>query len=185
MIISWQDASSEIKEDWLRLQKEIRYSSDKLKENYIGLEPESFLYFNLIVSETSEIKAFAGVAQKDIWQGFNRICTRLFIRPKFRKMESQGSALDQYTNITSYTTALIDYQLNKFKEKDLFISRECTFRSFAKFLRTFDLNRRMTLLDGFYKVCGLESTNPKCVQKICVSNNSFPHINRLDYLKYE
>lgn len=184
MIISWHDITKELKSDWGSLQKEIRYSNDKLKKNYLNLDPMSFVDFHLVVSDQNEIEAFAGVQQKEIWNGFKRIGTRLYIRPKFRKTAIQGSALDQFTKNTSYTSALLHHQLNQYKKDLIFLSRECTFRSFKRFMKIFDLSDNFVLLNGFYRVCGLESTNPACIQKISVNKASLQELNRVEYLRY-
>jgi len=186
MILSWQtDINSKLKKDWKKLQDEILHSKDKLKENYIALNPNDFVDFTLVVSENHEIEAFAAVQEKKIWNGFKRIATRLYIRPKFRKTVQEGSALDQYTRKTSYTALLINYQYQKFKNDPIFISRECTYKSFERFIKIFDLHNKFQVMDGRYQVCGIDSKNPKCIQKICVSNNSLKHINKISQLRYD
>lgn len=186
MILSWhKDANSQIKKEWKLLQKEIEFTNDKLRDNYIGIDPNSFLDFNIVLSDNNEIEAFAAVQDKECWNGFKRIATRLYIRPRFRKSVQEGSSLNQYTKKTSYTALLIDYQYNNYSNDCIFLSRECTFRSFERFIERFDLKNKFIVADGLYRVCGIDSVNPKCIQKIAVTRNSMSHLNKLDHLIYE
>lgn len=185
MIISWDDANPAVKKDWDILQNEILYSNDKLKHNYIAINPHDFYDFNLVVTSYNEIEAFAGVAEKPFWNGFKRIASRLYIRPKYRKQSEKGSALDQYTKDTSYTAILLDYQLSKFTDDLTFISRECTFRSFSKFIQKLNLSERLNVIDSLFKVCGPENLDKSCIQRIATPVKHLDYIGNLDHLKHE
>jgi hypothetical protein len=162
---------------WKNVIKRISKSSDKLKNNYINLNPKDFPCFTAII-ENNEIVCFSAL-QIDLkkWgQNIARCSTRMWIAPEKRfngmtKFSSGSKFLNSY-----YCLPL---QIQKSKDlgiKCLFMSREENPKAFGKWAQLVNNNCRTNFifLEDRYNVCGNLNPIPvSCKQYICldISNN--------------
>jgi len=157
---------------WLETVKLISLSKDKLKDNYLNLNPKSFLCFTALIEDRRIICFSALQSNSDRWgRDIVRCSTRMWIHPDFR-----FSGLTRFTQGRKFLNSyyLIPEQLKKAKilgYKCVFMSREENPLAFLKWsdLVTRNTGNQFINLSGRYNVCGDVYPVPEsCKQYISV-----------------
>lgn len=147
-------------------------SNDKLRGNYIGLDPASFLSLPVVIHE-NKIVTFSGLQyMPDRWgPKIGRCNSRFWRRPDFRwKGGLKLTKGEKFLN-TLYSLPL---QIQKAKEAKLdclFISREDYRKAFQMYLNLVKENtdKEFLLEDQQYNVCGHQDPiPPSCVQHVAI-----------------
>jgi len=155
---------------WKNVIKKVSIGSDKLKENYINLNPKDFPCFTAVI-ENNEIVCFSALqlSLKKWGRDIGRCSTRMWIAPEKRfngmtKFSSGPKFLNSY-----YCLPL---QIKKSKDlgiKCLFMSREENPKAFKKWAQLVNNNcgTNFVCLEGRYNVCGnLNPVPESCKQYI-------------------
>jgi hypothetical protein len=151
----------------------IKNSKDSLKENYININPRSFISFPAVIKE-GRIVCFSGViSDKDRWgTSIARASTRMWIDYDYR-----FTGLTKFTGGTQFmnTSYCLPLQIKKAKEhgiKCLFISREGdSSLGFEEYLKLIKINCGVDfkLLPEKYNTCGSLNIIPEsCKQFIAI-----------------
>jgi len=158
---------------WQEVLEFILTSNDKLKNNYVGLDPKNFLSFTALLDNNKIICFSALQSAVDRWgHDIARCSTRMWVHPDFR-----------FTGMTKFTQGdrflnsyyLIPKQLEiakNLKYGCVFMSRESNPRAFVEWSELVNRNTgsRFLNLKNRYNVCG--SLNPipeSCKQLISLN----------------
>lgn len=168
-------ATSFNNELWINYQNYIIDLPDKLKENYVGLNPKDFLSFPVVIID-NKIVCFSGLqVNKEKWgPGIGRCSTRMWIHPDYRH-SGKFSGGDRFLN----TTYCLPLQLAKAKLAGLdciFISRENNLKGFGEYLKLIKINCKAEFLmeTSKYNVCGaLHPIPDSCIQWVMLH-----HLNK-------
>lgn len=174
---------------WRQAIDTISNSNDKLRDNYINLDPTEFVSFPVLI-ENDKITCFSGLQRNpERWGDCARINARMWIAPEHRHHYlTKMTRGDKFVN----TRYILPIQLQRAQELGIdtvFISREGPYSKFLK--RYCDLirlntDRQFTVLPDRYNVCGsLDPVPESCRQLIAVYSFSqnFNIWNR-DMIKY-
>jgi hypothetical protein len=157
---------------WLETIKLISLSDDKLKNNYLDLQPKSFLSFTALINN-NQIICFSALQSNKIRWGENiaRCSTRMWVHPDFRLR-----GLTRFTQGKKFLNSyyLIPEQLKKAKSlgyKCVFMSREENPLAFSEWNNLVNRNTgsQFITLSNRYNVCGRLYPIPEsCKQFISV-----------------
>jgi hypothetical protein len=155
---------------WSDFQSVLISTNDKLKDNYIGLDPRTFASFPVVVINDRIVCFSALQLNVDRWgKGIGRVSTRMWIHPKYRH-RGKFTGGDKFLN----TTHCLPLQMTQAQLLGLdcvFISREGTPKAFNHFLDLIEINcsRRFLLESTQYNVCGsIEPIPESCKQWVAV-----------------
>lgn len=156
---------------WQEAQDEISKSSDKLKNNYIDLDPTKFVTFPGVVYNNRLI-CFSALQMENRWgPNIARCSTRMWIHPDYR-----FAGMTKFTGGVKFlnTTYCLPIQFAKAKELGLdciFISREDNPRAFLEYVKLVKINTAETfeLLDSMVNVCGINPVPDSCRQYVAVN----------------
>jgi len=127
---------------WDQFQKYVLTTTDELKYNYIGLEPQDFVSFPAVVIDNAIICFSALQVNSDWWgKGIGRVSTRMWIHPDYRHTGKFTSGA-KFLN----TTYCLPLQLAKAKLIGLdcvFISRESNLLGFEEYLKLIKVNSKV------------------------------------------
>ena len=156
---------------WRKAQDEIAKSTDKLKNNYTGLDPTKFVTFPAVVKDDMLI-CFSALQMEQRWGSkIARCSTRMWIHPDYR-----FTGMTKFTGGQKFlnTTYCLPVQIAKAKELGLdciFISREDNPAAFAEYVKLVKINTAETfeLLDSMVNVCGITPVPDSCRQYVAVN----------------
>ena len=156
---------------WHNVQSEIAKSEDKLKNNYIGLDPTKFVTFPAVV-DNDRLICFSALQMEQRWGSkIARCSTRMWIHPDYR-----FTGMTKFTGGNKFlnTTYCLPVQIAKAKELNLdciFISREDTPNAFTEYIKLVKINTAETfeLLDSMVNVCGITPVPDSCRQYVAVN----------------
>jgi hypothetical protein len=155
---------------WIDVLAVISNSSDKLKNNYINLDPKQFCCFTAVIID-NRIVCFSALQMEERWgDKIGRCSTRMWIHPEFRhKGMTKFSGGSKFLN----TTYCVPLQIMKAKLLNLdcvFISREENLRGFKEYLKLVEINSNatFTLLPNLVNVCGIKPVPESCQQYVAV-----------------
>lgn len=156
---------------WNDAQAKIASSNDKLKNNYIGLDPTKFVTFPAVVNDGMLI-CFSALQMEQRWGSkIARCSTRMWIHPDYR-----FTGMTKFTGGNKFlnTTYCLPVQIAKAKELGLdciFISREDNLAAFAEYIKLVKINTAETfkLLDSMVNVCGITPVPDTCRQYVAVN----------------
>jgi hypothetical protein len=164
-------ATGQYSDLWNDVQREISKSNDKLKNNYVDLDPTKFVTFPAVVKNDMLI-CFSALQMEHRWgPKIARCSTRMWIHPEYR-----FTGMTRFTGGPKFlnTTYCLPVQLRKAKELNLdciFISREDTPNAFAEYIKLVKINTAETfvLLDSMVNVCGINPVPDSCRQYVAVN----------------
>jgi hypothetical protein len=163
-------ATSFDQELWNQYQQYLNTTDDRLKDNYVGLDPRDFSCFPVVVIDNQIVCFSALQLNKAKWgDGIGRVSTRLWIHPDYRH-NGKFTGGDKFLN----TTYCLPLQLAKAKLLGLdcvFISREHTPTAFEHYLDLIKINCNImfNLERERYNVCGPQEIVPEsCKQWVAV-----------------
>jgi hypothetical protein len=148
-------ASSFDQDLWNNCQDYIENSKDKLKNNYINLNPRNYASFPVVTIDDKIVCFSALEINEERWgKGIGRCSTRMWIHPDYRH-SGKFSGGDKFLN----TTYCLPFQLAMAKIKKLdcvFISREYNLRGFTEYLKLIKINTNtdFAMESTRYNVCG-------------------------------
>lgn len=160
---------------WSETVKLISLSKDKLKDNYLNLDPKSFLCFMALIDKGKIICFSALQSQSSRWgDDIVRCSTRMWVHPDFR-----FPGLVRFTQGEKFLNSfyLIPEQLKKAKMlgyKCVFMSREENPLAFSKWSDLVNRNtgNRFINLPDRYNVCGAVYPIPEsCKQHISIDTS--------------
>lgn len=155
---------------WSDFQSVLRSTNDKLKDNYIGLDPRTFSSFPVVIIDNKIVCFSALQLNVERWgKGIGRVSTRMWIHPEYRH-RGKFTGGDKFLN-TTYCLPLQIEQARSLGLDCVFISREGTPKAFNHFLDLIDINcsKRFLLKPSQYNVCGsIEPIPESCKQWVAV-----------------
>jgi len=173
MVVVDLSLTDEFQDAWLKVLKFISNSNDKLKNNYIDLDPKKFLSFTALLND-DQIIGFSGLQSSFERWGPNivRCSTRMWIHPNYR-----STGMTKFTQGDKFLNSfyLIPKQLEiakKLKYSCVFMSRESNPRAFAEWSKLVNRNTGSNFqnLKDRYNVCGSLDTIPEsCKQFISLN----------------
>jgi hypothetical protein len=127
------------KDLWQKFQEYVITTSDNLKYNYIGLTPQNFLSFPVVIIDNT-IVCFSALQVNTDWWGekIGRVSTRMWIHPDYRH-KGKFTSGSKFLN----TTYCVPLQLAKAKLIGLdcvFISREHNPKAFQEYSKLIKAN---------------------------------------------
>jgi hypothetical protein len=161
---------------WFETVELISLSKDKLKDNYLNLDPKSFLCFTALIDKGKIICFSALQSNSSRWgDDIVRCSTRMWVHPDFRI-----SGLTRFTQGKKFLNSyyLIPEQLKKAKTlgyKCIFMSREENPLAFSQWSDLVNRNtgNRFINLPDRYNVCGNIYPIPEsCKQYISIDTSS-------------
>jgi hypothetical protein len=165
---------------WDQYQRYLATTNDRLKDNYIGLDPRDFACFPVVIIDDQIVCFSALQLSEDKWgKGIGRVSTRMWIHPNYRH-KGKFTGGDKFLN----TTYCLPLQIAKAQMLGLdcvFISREHTPLAFKSFLDLIETNCKIMfdLEPNQYNVCGPQSVVPaSCKQWVAVHCFNTAGINR-------
>lgn len=171
-VIDLSISSSDI-DKWERTLSFIEKSNDRLKENYLNLNPRDFVSFQAVVKDNNII-CFSGLqASEEKWGPYILRCSsRMWIHPDYR-----------FTGFTKFTKGnkflnsyyIIPNQLRIAKElgfKCVFMSRERNPRGFNEWTNLVNNNAgsMFKVLPDVYNVCGYQNPIPNSCKQLVSLN---------------
>lgn len=161
---------------WSKTVELISLGNDKLKNNYLNLDPKSFLCLTALIEKEKIICFSALQSNSSRWgEDIVRCSTRMWVHPDFR-----FSGLTRFTQGRKFLNSyyLIPEQLKKAKTlgyKCVFMSREenpSAFLQWSNLVNRNTGNRFINLL-GRYNVCGDVYPIPEsCKQYISIDTSN-------------
>ena len=139
MVIVIDYAKAFNKDLWQKFQEYVVTTSDDLKYNYIGLEPQNFVSFPVVIINNT-IVCFSALQVNKGWWGekIGRVSTRMWIHPDYRH-KGKFTSGSKFLN----TTYCVPLQLAKAKLIGLdcvFISREHNPKAFQEYSKLIKVN---------------------------------------------
>jgi hypothetical protein len=140
MLIKVVDYAKNFDKDlWNKFQEYVVTTSDNLKYNYIGLEPQNFVSFPVVIINNT-IVCFSALQVNKNWWGekIGRVSTRMWIHPDYRH-KGKFTSGSKFLN----TTYCLPLQLAKAKLIGLdcvFISREHNPKAFQEYSKLIKAN---------------------------------------------
>lgn len=127
------------KDLWQKFQEYVVTTSDNLKYNYIGLNPQNFVSFPVVIIDNT-IVCFSALQVNTDWWGekIGRVSTRMWIHPDYRH-KGKFTGGSKFLN----TTYCVPLQLAKAKLIGLdcvFISREHNPKAFQEYSKLIKAN---------------------------------------------
>lgn len=155
---------------WDQYQSYLESTNDRLKDNYVGLDPRDFACFPVVIID-NQIVCFSALQLSEVkWgPGIGRVSTRLWLHPEYRHT-GKFTGGGKYLN----TTYCVPLQLAKAKLLGIdcvFISREHTPKAFEHYLELVQTNCGINfdLEPTRYNVCGPQYVVPEsCKQWVAV-----------------
>lgn len=147
----------------------ISTSTDKLKANYLGLDPSKFESFPVVIID-NQIVCFSGLQMEDRWGlKIARCSTRMWIHPNYRHSGKFTSG-SKFLN-TSFCLPLQFAKAKLLNLDCLFISRESTPSAFGEYIKLVKRNtgQEFTILPDMINVCGITPVPDTCKQWVAVS----------------
>jgi hypothetical protein len=139
MVIVIDYAKAFNKDLWQKFQEYVVTTSDDLKYNYIGLEPQNFVSFPVVIINNTIVCFSALQVNKDWWgEKIGRVSTRMWIHPDYRH-KGKFTSGSKFLN----TTYCVPLQLAKAKLIGLdcvFISREHNPKAFQEYSKLIKVN---------------------------------------------
>jgi hypothetical protein len=167
---------------WSDFQSVLISTNDKLKDNYIGLDPRTFASFPVVVINDRIVCFSALQLNVERWgNGIGRVSTRMWIHPEYRH-RGKFTGGDKFLN-TTHCLPLQMIQAQLLGLDCVFISREGTPKAFNHFLDLVEINcsKRFLLESTQYNVCGsIEPIPESCKQWVAVlplTENGMPAWN--------
>jgi hypothetical protein len=158
---------------WKKTLLEITQGNDKLKDNYVNLDPKNFLSFTVLI-EHQEIICFSALQSAiDRWGlDIARCSTRMWVHPNYR-----FSGMTKFTQGKKFLNSfyLIPQQLrtaNELGYKCVFMSREENPKAFNEWTNLVNRNSSGNFqnLTNRYNVCGsLDPIPESCKQYISIN----------------
>jgi hypothetical protein len=154
---------------WANTVDLIRQSSDRLRENYLTINPADFASFPAVI-DNNQIVCFSALqlAEEKWGAKIGRVSTRMWIHPDYRHA-------GKFTSGTKFlnTTYCLPLQLADARILGLdtvFISREENLRGFQEYLKLIKVNCGFdfSLEDQKYNVCGIYPVPESCKQWVAV-----------------
>jgi hypothetical protein len=155
---------------WDQYQAYLLTTNDDLKDNYVGLNPQDFACFPVVIINNQIVCFSALQISKDRWgEGIGRVSTRMWIHPDYRH-KGRFTGGNKFLN----TTYCLPLQLAKARSLGLdcvFISREHNPKAFEHYLDLIKINCNITFAieSKRYNVCGsLDPIPESCKQWVAV-----------------
>ena len=157
---------------WKDFQTEIFKSTDKLKDNYLNLNPKEFVSFPAVIKD-NKIVCFSALQMKTIWGNqIARASTRMWIHPDYRfKGMTRFTGGRRFLN----TYYCLPIQMARARELGLdcvFITREENPKAFFNEFRTLikiNCQEDFIPLDYQLDTCGLTPIPDSCKQHAMVN----------------
>lgn len=157
---------------WDDFQKEICRSTDRLKDNYIDLNPKEFVSFPAVV-KNNKIVCFSALQMKPIWGSkIARASTRMWIHPDHRfKGMTRFTGGEKFLN-TYYCLPAQMARARAMKLDCVFITREENPKAFFKeYLQLIKINCNEVFYQLPYMIdtCGISPIPESCKQHVMVT----------------
>lgn len=156
---------------WDDFQDAITTSTDRLKDNYINLNPKDFESFPAVIKD-EKIVCFSALQMKDIWgDRVARASTRMWVHPDYRfKGMTRFTGGSKFLN----TYYCLPVQMAKARLLGLdcvFITREENPKAFFKEYRRLikvNCDEDFTPLDYMIDTCGITPVPDTCKQHVMI-----------------
>lgn len=158
---------------WQRVLEYIESSNDRLKDNYLNLDPSSFISFQAVVKDDNII-CFSGLQSSvEKWGPYILRCSsRMWVHPEYRftsltKFTRGNKFLNSYYIIPSQLKLASDLGF-----KCVFMSREKNPRGFVEWANLVNNNAGASfeVLPDVYNVCGFQDPVPmSCKQRVALN----------------
>jgi hypothetical protein len=154
---------------WSETLELISTGDDKLKNNYINLNPKDFLSFTALIEDNKIICFSALQSAYDRWgPDIARCSTRMWIHPEYR-----FSGMTKFTKgnkfLNSYYLLPVQFKVaRRLGIKCIFMSRESNPNAFDQWTNLVNNNtgRKFRVLEGRYNVCGNLDPIPESCKQI-------------------
>jgi len=151
--------------EWQVALTTIQLGSDRLKDNYVNLNPKDFASFPVVIDEDGKIVCFSALQlAPDRWSAtIGRVSTRMWIHPEYRFTSmTKFSGGAKFLN-TTYCLPLQLAVAYRIGLDCVFISREENLKGFQEYLKLIKINcnEEFTLWENKFNVCGIQNPVPE------------------------
>lgn len=158
---------------WDDFQTAILDSTDRLKENYVNLNPKDFVSFPAVIKD-KKIVCFSALQMKSIWGNkIARASTRMWIHPDYR-----FKGMTRFTGGSKFLNTYYCLPLQMAKARMLgldcvFITREenpkAFFKEYRKLIKS-NCNEDFAPLDYMIDTCGITPVPDTCKQYVMITH---------------
>lgn len=164
------------KDIWNQTLTFMRFSNDRLRKNYLSIDPQQFVSFTTLIKD-NKIICFSGLQADPIKWGdrIARCSSRMWIHPEYR---FQGMV--KFTGGPRFLNSYycLPVQINKSKElgyECVFMSRDTNKKAFAAWNELVNKNcqTQFVSLDEKFNLCGNYNNGSKdCVQYVSIDSSN-------------
>jgi hypothetical protein len=165
---------------WDQFQQYLLTTNDNLKINYVGLNPQDFLSFPVVIIDKKIVCFSALQLSETRWgKGIGRVSTRMWVHPDYRH-KGKFTGGDKFLN-TTYCLPLQIARAKILKLDCVFISREHNPLAFKHYLDLIKINcnEAFDLEPTQYNVCGPQEVVPEsCKQWVATHHFNTTGVKR-------